>query len=281
MINIQNLCFSYKQNKVFWGIDLQFREGCIYGLLGENGVGKTTLLKIISGLLPLETGSCTVDEWTSFERRPEMLEELFFLPDTVVLPDNKTPIQYAAAIAPFYKNYSEDYLKTLLNELEVSPDWKLAQMSYGQQKKSLLAVSLSLRTRYLLLDEPSNGLDIPSKSQFRSILSRDINDQRTIIISTHQVRDIEMLIDPVVILTRNNVLLNNTLEEVSKRLFFEFSDSPNPLALYNERQPGGWLNVMENTNGQESQVNIEALFNTAHKNPHLFKELFGKTSQTV
>ena len=279
MIDIQNLMFSYKQNRVFVDINLQFKPGCIYGLLGENGVGKTTLLKIISGLLPVGQGSCTVDDMPSFERRPEMLENLVFLPDTVVLPGDSTPLNYAASIAPFYTNYDNDRLLSLLKELEVTPEWKFAQMSYGQQKKALLAVTLSLGTRYILLDEPTNGLDIPSKSQFRSILSQRIDENSTIIISTHQVRDVETLIDPVVILTHNDVLLNNSLEEIGQKLLFDYSETADPMALYSERQPGGWLNVMENMSGLESQVNIEALFNTAHRNPHLFKELFGNNQK--
>ena len=279
MIDIQNLMFSYKQNRVFVDINLQFKPGCIYGLLGENGVGKTTLLKIISGLLPVGQGSCTVDDMPSFERRPEMLENLVFLPDTVVLPGDSTPLNYAASIAPFYPNYDNDRLLALLKELEVTPEWKFAQMSYGQQKKALLAVTLSLGTHYILLDEPTNGLDIPSKSQFRSILSQRIDENSTIIISTHQVRDVETLIDPVVILTHNDVLLNNSLEEVGQKLLFDYSETADPMALYSERQPGGWLNVMENMSGLESQVNIEALFNTAHRNPHLFKELFGNNQK--
>ncbi len=274
MITIKDLEFAYKQKQVFSNIDLEFLPGNIYGLLGENGVGKTTLLKLICGLQEPKCGTCKVDDMTSFDRQPSMLSDLFFLPDTVVLPDSTTPQCYADELAPFYPKFSQENLLRMLQELEVDGSWKFAQMSYGQQKKALIAVALSMKTKYILLDEPTNGLDIPSKSQFRKIISQRIDEDTTIIISTHQVKDVENLIDPIVILTQNNVLLNATMEQIAQKLYFEYGTESNSSALFSEMQPGGWLNVVVNTTGEESQINIEALFNAAHLNPAIFKELF-------
>ena len=189
MIEIRNLNFSYKKTPVFSNINLSFPQGNIYGLLGENGVGKTTLLKLICGLLCPTEGSCTVDGITSQQRLPEMLQRVVFLPDEVSLPDGKTPQQYVNELAPFYPNFAQGTFLHLMEELEVEPDRKFKEMSFGQQKKSLIAASLSLGTDYVLLDEPTNGLDIPSKAQFRQILSRRFEERNTIIISTHQVKD--------------------------------------------------------------------------------------------
>ena len=274
MITIKDLEFAYKQKQVFSNIELEFLPGNIYGLLGENGVGKTTRLKLICGLQEPKCGTCKVDNMTSFDRQPSMLSDLFFLPDTVVLPDSTTPQCYADELAPFYPKFSQENLLRMLQELEVDGSWKFAQMSYGQQKKALIAVALSMGTKYILLDEPTNGLDIPSKSQFRKIISQRIDEDTTIIISTHQVKDVENLIDPIVILTQNNVLLNATMEQIAQKLYFEYGTESNPSALFSEMQPGGWLNVVVNTTGKESQINIEALFNAAHLNPAIFKELF-------
>ena len=274
MIKIKDLEFAYKQKQVFANINLDFLPGNIYGLLGENGVGKTTLLKLICGLQEPKKGTCRVDNMTSFDRQPSMLSNLFFLPDTVVLPESTTPQRYANELAPFYPNFSQDGLSQMLQELEVDGSWKFAQMSYGQQKKALIAVALSMGTNYILLDEPTNGLDIPSKSQFRKIISQRIDENTTILISTHQVKDVENLIDPIVILTQNNVLLNATMEQIAQKLYFEYGTESNPSALFSEMQTGGWLNVIVNTTGEESQINIEALFNAAHQNPKIFKEIF-------
>ena len=172
MIEIRNLDFSYKKTPVFSNINLSFPEGGIYGLLGENGVGKTTLLKIICGLQRPVKGTCTVNGMTSYDRLPEMLQRIIFLPDEVTLPDNTTPQRYVDELAPFYPKFSQGLFLHLMQELEVEPSRKFKEMSFGQQKKSLIAASLSLGTEYVLLDEPTNGLHIPSKAQFRSILSK-------------------------------------------------------------------------------------------------------------
>ena len=223
--------------QVFDNINLQFQKGAIYGLLGENGVGKTTLLKAISGLLKPTAGSCTVDEQVSFDRQPEFLQNIFLLPDEVPLPDSATPEKFFNDLAPFYPNQSIEMLQHLAGELKVDISRKFKEMSFGQQKKSLLACAMALNTDYLLLDEPTNGLDIPSKADFRRILSERVGEEQTIIISTHQVKDV-------------------------------------PDALYSEMMPGGYLNVLVNNGMGESQLNIEGLFNAVLRNSAMIKNLF-------
>lgn len=284
MIEIRNLAFSYKKSPVFNDINLTFPQGNIYGLLGENGVGKTTLLKLICGLLRPKEGTCTIDGLTCQERLPEMLQHIVFLPDEVSLPDGRTPQQYVNELAPFYPNFAQGTFLHLMDELEVEPDRKFKEMSFGQQKKSLIAASLSLGTDYVLFDEPTNGLDIPSKAQFRSILSKRAEENSTIIISTHQVKDVENLIDPIVILSNNGVLLDASVQRITEKLYFEYGGEHRDDALYSEMQPGGYLNVIPNpglgvaTEGSntqyESQLNIEALFNAVLRNKNVFRELF-------
>lgn len=274
MIEIKNLDFSYKKTPVFNNINLSFPQGAIYGLLGENGVGKTTLLKIICGLQRPVSGSCTVDGLTSYDRLPEMLQRIVFLPDEVTLPDNATPQKYVDELSPFYPTFSQGTFLHLMQELEVESDRKFREMSFGQQKKSLIAASLSLGTDYVLLDEPTNGLDIPSKAQFRSILSKIADEGKTIIISTHQVKDVENLIDPIVILSHNAVLLDASVQRITEKLFFEYGGEAREDALYSELLPGGYMNVVANESGEESQLNIEALFNAVLRNKEKIKELF-------
>lgn len=274
MIEIKNLDFSYKKTPVFNNINLSFPQGAIYGLLGENGVGKTTLLKIICGLQRPVNGSSTVDGMISHDRLPEMLQRIVFLPDEVQLPDNATPHKYVDELSPFYPTFSQGTFLHLMQELEVEPDRKFKEMSFGQQKKSLIAASLALGTDYVLLDEPTNGLDIPSKAQFRSILSKIADEGKTIIISTHQVKDVENLIDPIVILSHNAVLLDASVQKITEKLFFEYGGAERQDALYSELLPGGYMNVVPNESGEESQLNIEALFNAVLRNKERIKELF-------
>lgn len=274
MIDIKNFSFAYTKTQVFENINLQFQKGAIYGLLGENGVGKTTLLKVISGLLKPTAGSCTVDDQVSFDRQPSFLQSIFLLPDEVPLPDSATPQKFFADLAPFYSKQSEDMLRHLADELKVDITRKFKEMSFGQQKKSLLACALALNTEYLLLDEPTNGLDIPSKADFRRILSERAGEEQTIIISTHQVKDVENLIDPIIIISNNSVLLNASVEEITDKLYFEYGGQQRADALYSEMMPGGFLNVMVNNNLGESQINIEGLFNAVLRNQSTIRTLF-------
>ena len=274
MIEIKNLDFSYKKTPVFSNSNLSFPQGAIYGLLGENGVGKTTLLKLICGLQRPVQGTCTVEGMTCHDRLPEMLQRIVFMPDEVTLPDNATPQRYIDELAPFYPTFSQGLFLQLMQELEVEPERKFKEMSFGQQKKSLIAASLSLGTDYVLLDEPTNGLDIPSKAQFRSILSKRAEENATIIISTHQVKDVENLIDPIVILSHYAVLLDASVQKITEKLFFEYGGEAREDALYSELMPGGYMNVVPNTTGDESQLNIEALFNAVLRNKNRINELF-------
>lgn len=274
MIDIKNFSFSYTKTQVFDNINLQFQKGAIYGLLGENGVGKTTLLKAISGLLKPTAGSCTVDEQVSFDRQPEFLQNIFLLPDEVPLPDSATPEKFFNDLAPFYPKQSGEMLQHLAGELKVDISRKFKEMSFGQQKKSLLACAMALNTDYLLLDEPTNGLDIPSKADFRRILSEKVGEEQTIIISTHQVKDVENLIDPIIIISNNSVLLDASVEKITDKLYFEYGGQQRPDALYSEMMPGGYLNVLVNNGMGESQLNIEGLFNAVLRNQSTIRNLF-------
>ena len=281
MITIKNLDFSYKNAAVFKNISLEFKKGNIYGLLGENGVGKTTLLKIICGLQFPNNGTCRVDDFIPQERNPHFLQNIFYLPEEVIT-DDTTPDVYVNKLGVFYPNYDYSYFLNLMKELEVDPKRKFNALSFGQKKKALLACALSLRTEYLLLDEPTNGLDIPSKALFRKVIlqhgvttdNTDLHRLPTIIISTHQVKDVENLIDPIVILDHDEVLLNATFEEISSKLYFDYGAEKSDEALYTEQMPGGFINVIPNKFEMDSKVNVEALFNAVRNNKKRIKEIF-------
>ncbi len=273
MITINTLDFSYKNVAVFKNISLNFKRGNVYGLLGENGVGKTTLLKLICGLQHPTAGTCTIDEFVPSERNPYFLQNIFFLPEEVIT-DDTTPEKFVKKLGVFYPRYDHEYFLNLMNELEVDATKKFDALSYGQKKKALLACALSLRTDYLLLDEPTNGLDIPSKALFRKVILQHCTDETTVIISTHQVKDVENLIDPIVILDHDEVLLNATFEEISSKLYFEYGAEKSDDALYSEMMPGGYINVLPNNFEMESKVNVEALFNAVRNNKKRIKEIF-------
>ena len=272
MIKINNLDFAYKNTQVFRRISLEFQKGNIYGLLGENGVGKTTLLKLICGLQKPQHGEVTVDGFVPSERKPEFLQNVYFLPEEVITEDT-TPEKFIQKTGVFYPRYDYELFNKLMKELEVDLNKKFNELSHGQKKKALLACAMSLKTDYLFLDEPTNGLDIPSKALFRKVISQYCSDETTVIISTHQVKDVENLIDPIVILDRDDVLLNASFSQITEKIFFEYGPERLGNAYYTEMLPGGYINVMRNVNNEESNINIEALFNAVMKNKETIKNL--------
>ena len=273
MIEINNLAFSYGPKNVLNNITMKLEEGKIYGLLGENGVGKTTLLTLLCGLKKPQEGTIVADGADPYKRQPSFLENIYYLPDEVA-PLNTTADRWAKSTGKFWPNFNFDTYINIMKEFETDGSQKMNAMSAGQLKKAYIAFALAAGTRYLLMDEPTNGLDIPSKSQFRAAIMKYTREDSTIVISTHQVRDLENVIDPIVILDRCDVLLNASIEEISSKLFFDYGTQIQPGALYAEQLPGGFIQVYPNTTGKESKVNVEALFNAVHNNKELVKGIF-------
>lgn len=273
MIKVNNLAFSYGKDQVLKNINLTLEDGKIYGLLGENGVGKTTLLTLLCGLKKTQVGSIDTDGANPYDREPSLLEQMFYLPDDVA-PIYDKAYSWAKSRGKFWSNFSLDKFVEIMDGFENDVNQKLSTMSTGQLKKTHISFALACSTKYLFLDEPTNGLDIPSKSQFRSSILKYTSEDSTIVISTHQVRDLENVIDPIIILDRQDVLLNASLEEISRKLFFDYGTELHPESLYSEQLPGGFIQVYPNVRNQDSKVNIEALFNAVHKNKELIKGMF-------
>ena len=273
MIKVNNLAFSYGKDQVLKNINLTLEDGKIYGLLGENGVGKTTLLTLLCGLKKTQVGSIDADGANPYDREPSLLEQMFYLPDDVA-PMYDKAYSWAKSRGKFWSNFSLDKFVEIMNVFENDVNQKLSAMSTGQLKKTYNSFALACSTKYLFLDEPTNGLDIPSKSQFRSSILKYTSEDSTIVISTHQVRDLENVIDPIIILDRQDVLLNASLEEISRKLFFDYGTELHQESLYSEQLPGGFIQVYPNVRNQDSKVNIEALFNAVHKNKELIKGMF-------
>jgi ABC-type multidrug transport system, ATPase component len=273
MIKIDNLQFGYGKQTVFTNISLQFHEGQTYGLLGQNGVGKTTLLKLLSGLQKTDMGKIEIDGTNPWSRDPNLYEQEYFLEENALIP-NEVILDYAKSVGNFYPHFSLEQFKQLTDMFETRTDAKYNNLSSGQRKKALISLALALNTKYLFLDEPSNSLDIPSKLQLRKAIAAHSSDENTTIISTHQVRDLEDIIDPIVILDTDMVLLNAKLAQISEKIYFSYEPAQNPDALYCEPTMGGFVNLIQNANGLDSKVNIEALFDAFHTNKGLFTEIF-------
>ena len=275
MIEINDLGFSYGQNPVLKNISMKLNEGRIYGLLGENGVGKTTLLTLLCGLKKPQKGCIDIAGSNPYDRKPSFLANQYYLSDEVAAVNMKA-IDYARNYGKFWEKFDMGKFLEIMKVFENDPEQKMNRMSCGQLKKTWISFALACNTRYIFMDEPTNGLDIPSKAQFRKAVTKYTSEDSTLVISTHQVRDLENIIDPIIILDRQDVLLNATVEEISEKLYFDYSNEKIEGALYSEMTPGGCVQVLVNTGSEESKVNIEALFNTVHLHKELVKGMFAK-----
>jgi ABC-2 type transport system ATP-binding protein len=261
MIQIKNLNFAFpRQKPLFNSLSLHLEAGSITGLLGKNGAGKTSLLKLFSGLLYPNSGEISVLDHNPKKRQVSMLTDIFLVPEEYDIPAISIN-DYLKANAPFYPKFDYGLLHSILTEFDLKADCNLQRMSHGQKKKFLIAFALATRCRLLFLDEPTNGLDIPSKSLFRKILAGSLDENQLVIISTHQVKDVENLIDKILILDGGKVIFHLPVNEISKKVRF-ISSTSNDIegAIYSEAVPGGYRLMMPDGN-TETEVDIELLFN--------------------
>ncbi len=278
MIHLQDIHFSYKRGaELFRGLDLKIEGGSICGLLGKNGAGKSTLMKIIAGLLFPQAGTAEVLGFQPSIRNVDMLSQLYYIPEELYLPE-LTVKQYRDMFGVFYPQFSNEQFDTYLQSFDFTADAKINKLSHGQKKKVIISFGLATNCPLLILDEPTNGLDIPSKSQFRKVLAGAITDDRCFLISTHQVRDIANLIDPIVILESSKIVFQEAVYDTVDKLYFgihQGASEPDGV-LYHERAPGGYQIVRENRGGEYSEIDIEALFNAVLAEPQKIEELFKK-----
>ncbi|MFO8234239.1 MAG: ABC transporter ATP-binding protein [Bacteroidales bacterium] len=277
MVEIGNLNFAYpRKSELFSGLSLELQPGNIYGLLGQNGAGKTSLLKLITGLLYPQRGTCKVLNYDSFRRYPVMLSEVYIIPEEFHLPPLKIK-EYVSINGAFYPGFDYTQFDGYMREFKLDKTEKLSALSYGQKKKVLLAFGLATNSRLLILDEPTNGLDIPSKSQFRRILASSISEERIFVISTHQVRDMESLIDPIIVLDEGKVIFKRSMEEIGQHLAFKLiKEDKNGNVLYSEDLVSGKAAVLKNQHNEETQVNMELLFNAIINNGSEINQAFKK-----
>lgn len=276
MIEIDDLQYQYgTKRKIFTGLNLNLSPGKIYGVIGPNGAGKSTLLKCICGLLIPKSGKVRVAGFTAKDRLPAFLSELFFLPEEISNPNVK-PGEYGKFYGAFYPRYDHLRFQSLCEEFEIPLQLKLDEMSYGQKKKTLISFGIACNTNVLLLDEPTNGLDIQGKSQFRKILANSTTPENFIIISTHQIRDIENLIDHILIINEGGILFNQSLTSISSALFFAEAEELNTTTsrIYQKESIHGYSIIEPNPGGYESRIDLEILYQAILNDSQLINQHF-------
>lgn len=277
MLQVENISFSYGRRKpeVLSDFSFSLEKGRVYGLLGKNGVGKSTLLYLMCGLLTPKHGRVMYHGVDMRRRLPETLRDVFLVLEEFDLPAVSL-VQFVELNSPFYPNFSKEDMMTYLHLFEMDWNIHLGGLSMGQKKKVFMSFALATHTSLLLMDEPTNGLDIMAKSQFRKFIASGMSDERTIVISTHQVRDIDNVLDHVVIMNNSRVLLDESIVRVTERLAFVESDSPALAeeALYKLPSVQGNSLLLPNREGVETKLNLELLFGAVLADPEKIKELF-------
>ena len=264
MIEVENLSFSYgkRRARVLEDFSMILDQGSVYGLLGKNGTGKSTLLYLMAGLLRPQTGTILYKGLDVKKRCLDALQDMFLVPEEFALP-NVSLKQYVKLNAPFYPNFSDELLNACLRDFDMNDDIHLGELSMGQKKKAFMCFALATNTLLLMMDEPTNGLDIPSKSQFRKVIASGMSDDKAVIISTHQVRDIDSLLDHVLIMDGTKLLLNESVSAICEKLYFseQGMNEPTHGALYVQPSVQGNSVILPNEFGEDSNMNLEVLFN--------------------
>ncbi len=264
MITVENLSFLYRKSKraVLHDFSLSLEKGRVYGLLGKNGAGKSTLLYLMSGLLTPKSGKVVYHDVDVRRRLPITLQDMFLVPEEFDLPPVSL-ISYIELNSPFYPRFSKEDMVKYLHYFEMDINIDLGALSMGQKKKVFMSFALATNTSLLLMDEPTNGLDIPGKSQFRKFIASGMTDDKTILISTHQVRDIDKVLDHVLIMDNSRVLLNESTMSICDKLFFTESENRELLqsSLFSTPSIQGNFLLLPNESGEDSEINLELLFN--------------------
>ena len=276
MFTINQLSFGYnkKGGNLFQDFSLELNGGNVYGLLGKNGAGKSTLIYLMTGLLTPQAGEVLFDCENVRDRLPKTMSDIFLVPEEFELP-NLTLKKYVDINATFYPRFSMEDMQRNLDIFEMGGDMnvKLNSLSMGQKKKVFMAFAFATNTRALIMDEPTNGLDIPSKSQFRKLVTTGMSDDKMMLISTHQVRDISDILDHVTIIDQSRVLLNTSFADVMSRLAFRpMREGDQPIFL--QQSAMGSLVAVPARDGEETKVDLEMLFNATLQNPEAINQLF-------
>jgi ABC-2 type transport system ATP-binding protein len=275
MIQVEGLNFSYKRSKpLFDGLSFKAEAGSIGGIFGMNGAGKTSLFKIMAGALFPQNGKSEILGYSSKDRQPAMLSEIFMITEEFDFPSVKG-LDFVKLHAPFYPRFDRAFFDHCISEFDVDINSNLQKLSYGQKKKALIAFGLAANTSVLLMDEPTNGLDIPSKSQFRKIMAAADTEERCILISTHQVRDLAATIDRIIILDKGQIIFNQSTSQIMDKLSFEKlkEDEENDRILYSEASLGSRLAICKK-GSKDTQMDPELLFNAVVQSPEIINQAF-------
>lgn len=280
MIEIDNVSYRYgfKRPFVLDNFSMHINEPGIYGLLGPNGAGKSTLLYLIMGALQTTNGTVKLMGRDSSKRYAEVLNRVFMVPEEVSLPPIKLG-RYTSLLSKLYPDFNHELMRDCLTQFGMDTDnIRLSALSMGQKKKVIISTAIASCTPLLLMDEPTNGLDIQSKAIFRRLIAQHIGDERILVISTHQVRDLENLLDHILIMSARRVQLDATITDIQRRLRFarniDTAEAATALTALPTASGADAMFVNSDPDGDPTEVNLELLFDYTLRHPEEIEKMF-------
>lgn len=217
VIQAKNVSKHYGKEVVLNNINFSIEPGKIVGLIGPNGAGKTTLLKGILGLAPVD-GELSVLGMNPKRDRELLIEQVSFIADTAVLPTWMKVKEIIAYVKAVHPRFSEEKCLNFLQATKIKQKSTISSLSKGMMVQLHLSLIMSIDSRLLVLDEPTLGLDILYRKQFYSLLLNDYYDkQKTILITTHQVEEIEEVLTDLIFINEGRIVLNSSMEDVAEQ----------------------------------------------------------------
>ena len=284
MIRLNDLTIGYGHRILLQHASATIPAGELVALVGRNGTGKSTLLRAIAGLGERLGGEIRLDGHSLETLSPQQLATTvsFVTTERVRIPNLRCEDVVALGRAP-YTNWigrvQEQDKAIVERSLELVGMAAFAgktmdRMSDGECQRVMIARALAQDTPIILLDEPTNGLDITSRQALKRIISRSMDDESTLLISTHQAHDFENLLDHLVILGKGEILLNRSLDEISNRLLFARTDILPAESIYSEQDLAGHFSILPNEDGEENTPDIELLYKAVLQQPEKIKSMF-------
>ncbi|MDP8201904.1 MAG: ABC transporter ATP-binding protein [Candidatus Tenebribacter burtonii] len=237
VIKVNNLTKYYGKLKALDNIELEIPEGRIIGLLGKNGAGKSTFMRCILGFLKHE-GEIEILGKPIKRHQESIHENIAFIPDVNSLDDRLTVKQTMDYVSAINSSWNNEKATELLTSSDLKPNQRVGTLSKGMKTKLYLLITLSLDVKVLLLDEPTLGLDIVFRKEFfNTILGEFYDENKTIIISTHQVEEVEQILQDIIFIDEGKIILQQDIEELKNQfsIFTVPSDQKEKLEQYNPK----------------------------------------------
>lgn len=214
MIEVNNIHKKFGHKSVLNGASFSVPKGQISALVGVNGTGKTTLLNHIMQLTPYDRGEILID---GKKQTSDMYHQVSFIPDAPIMPPSMRISEGMAFMADFYDNWNEEHAKQMLEFFRLNPNDRLTDLSKGNVAKANLLFGLAIDSDYVLMDEPFSGIDIFTREEITEIFLSYLIKDRGVLITTHEINEIEMITDRVIMLDKGKILREFNVEEVREQ----------------------------------------------------------------